>query len=136
MESKRNEEKLREKLYFDERTKTIPKSTIKNRVIEEIVSEGDVFVGNKQLLGSVFKLKTLNLLKQNETNINRYAPGSTIFPFVFNDYHSKSTNNGYSRQEKGGFFFTRWLVETKNTYFLFHLYCKIAFNVAFFLLLT
>ncbi|KAL4510208.1 hypothetical protein ABPG72_010401 [Tetrahymena utriculariae] len=106
MQNKRVQEKLREKLYFDERTKTVPKTTIKNGIIENIVSEGDVFMGNKQLMESIYKLKSLNLLKQHESHVNRYN-GVGKFPFVFNDYHSKSTNNGYSRQEKGGYFFTR-----------------------------
>ena len=98
--------KLREKLYFDECTKTVPKSTIKNDIIENILSDGEVFVANKQLMHSVYQLKKLHLLKQNQSHINRYS-GVGKFPFVFNDYHSRSTNNGYSRQEKGGFFFTK-----------------------------
>ena len=37
-------DKLRAKLYFDERTKTIPKTTLKNRIIESIVMDGEVFM--------------------------------------------------------------------------------------------
>lgn len=96
MQNKKNQDKLREKLYFDERTKTVPKSTIKNNIIEDIVSEGDIFITNKDLMSSIYKLKTLNLLKQRDVKKNCYS-GIGKSPFVFNDYHSKSTNNGYSR---------------------------------------
>jgi hypothetical protein len=50
-------QKLREKLYFDEKTRTVPKTTLKNKFIENIVQDGDVFLKNKQLLDSVYKLK-------------------------------------------------------------------------------
>jgi hypothetical protein len=42
---------LRDKLYFDERTKSIPKTTLKNKVIENIVLDSDVFLKNNDLLG-------------------------------------------------------------------------------------
>jgi AP-1 complex subunit beta-1 len=45
--------KLRESLYIDERTKAMPKSTIKNSVVEEIVREGEIFVKKKNLANSI-----------------------------------------------------------------------------------
>lgn len=48
---------LRESLYFDEKTKAIPKSTIKNNIIEDIVRDGEVFMKNQNLMNSIYKLK-------------------------------------------------------------------------------
>lgn len=102
---KRTMDKLRAKLYFDERTKTVPKTTLKNNIIENIVQDYDVFLKKNELMDSVYKLKQLNLLKQHDTHINKYrGVGKTAF--VYNDYHSKSTNNGFSRNF-GGVFYTR-----------------------------
>lgn len=47
-------ERLRESLYFDERTKTVPKSTIKNNIIEDIVKDGNVFVRKPELMHSIY----------------------------------------------------------------------------------
>lgn len=94
---------LRESLYFDERTKTIPKSTIKNRIIEDIVQDGDVFMKKDDLMGSIQQLKQLKLLKNREMNISKF-PGVGKLSFVFNDQHSKATNAGYIRNNSGGFY--------------------------------
>jgi len=51
--------RLRESLYFDERTKTVPKSTIRNNIIEDIVKDGDVIVKKKDLADAIYKLKEL-----------------------------------------------------------------------------
>ena len=55
----------------------------------------------------MFKLKSLNLLKDSDIHVKRHNHNDK-FNFVYNDFHSKSTNPGYSRNDKGGFF-TRWL---------------------------
>ena len=60
---------LRESLYFDERTKTVPKSTVRNGIIEDIVQEGEVFFKKQELMNSIYKLKQLNLLKTHEINV-------------------------------------------------------------------
>jgi AP-1 complex subunit beta-1 len=61
--------RLRETLYFDERTKTVPKTTIKNHIVEDIVRDGDLFMKNRELLDSLYKLKQLNLLKNHEFSL-------------------------------------------------------------------
>lgn len=96
-------DKLRSSLYFDERTKTIPKTTLKNNIIEDIVRKGDTIVGNKELLESIYKLKNLNLLKSYNTQVQRYK-GIGKLAFVYNDYHTKATNPGYSRSKLGTFY--------------------------------
>ena len=63
LNSTRRQKSLREKLYFDERTKTLPKTTLKNNIIEKICLEEDIVNNNDKLMNSLFKLKNLNLLK-------------------------------------------------------------------------
>jgi len=95
----------------------MPKTTFKNSVVEQIVQDGDVFLDNKNLLDSVYKLKNLDLLKGSEIRAKRY-PGIVRYEYVYNDYHSMSTNNGYSRNV-GGVFFTRWFITFEWSYFLY-----------------
>ncbi len=45
----------------------------------------------------------MDLLKDYNLKINKF-PNNKI-DFVFNDYHSKQTNNGYSRKPLNGCFF-------------------------------
>lgn len=91
-------------MYFDDTTKTAPKTTLKNHVIENILQDSEVFLQNQNLLDSVYKLKKMNLLKQHQVHINRF-PGIGKFDFVLNDFHSKSTNPGFSRNKEGGYFY-------------------------------
>lgn len=94
---------LREKLYFDERTATIPKTTLKNDIIEKIIVEEGTITKNNQLMNSIFKLKTLNLLNVRNPKINRYS-GIGKLSYITNDHHSRNTNPGYSRNTYGTFF--------------------------------
>jgi hypothetical protein len=48
----------------------------------------------------------MDLLKDYNLKINKF-PNNKI-DFVFNDYHSKQTNNGYSRKPLNGCFFNHW----------------------------
>lgn len=96
-------EKLRSSLYFDEKTRSVPKKTLKNKIVEKIVEDSDLFIKHPALMQSVYKLKSLNLLKEHDIHVKRYN-GVGKFNFVFNDFHSKSTNPGYSRNDKGGFY--------------------------------
>jgi len=56
-------------------------------------------------MNSIYKLKVMNLLKNHEIHAKKY-PGISRYEFVYNDYHTMSTNNGFSRNV-GGVFFTR-----------------------------
>jgi hypothetical protein len=62
---------LRDSLYYDERTKAVPKSTIKNNIIENIIEEQAIIFSNDELLGSIYKIKELGLLKNYNANINK-----------------------------------------------------------------
>jgi hypothetical protein len=41
---------LKEKLYFDDRTRSVPKTTLKNRVIEQIVQDGELVLKSADLM--------------------------------------------------------------------------------------
>ena len=41
--------KLKSKLYFDHRTHTIPKTVVKNKIIDDILKEEKLVVGNDVL---------------------------------------------------------------------------------------
>ena len=42
--------KLRNKLYYDHRTHTIPKTVIKNKIIDAVLREENVVIENSELL--------------------------------------------------------------------------------------
>ncbi|KRX02033.1 hypothetical protein PPERSA_07678 [Pseudocohnilembus persalinus] len=102
-ELRKTQTKLRSKLYYDEQTMSVPKTTLKNQVIENIVQDPNVFLKNKSLLDSVYKLKQNNMLKQHKVHINAQT-GIGKFDFIDKNVHSKSTNNGFSRNDFGGYF--------------------------------
>ena len=60
-------------------------------------------MNNPVLLENVKKLKELRLLRKHEIHVNRYRGNGSI-NFVFNDIHERSTNPGFSRNNKGGFY--------------------------------
>ncbi|CAK94882.1 unnamed protein product (macronuclear) [Paramecium tetraurelia] len=105
IQKQRTLQQFKDSLYFDERINKVPKSTIRNQIIDSIVSDADLLLQKRELMTSIYKLKQLNLLKNKEFAVNR-LPGIGKSSFVCNDYHTKSTNNGYSRNF-GGVFYTR-----------------------------
>lgn len=96
-------ERFRQTLYFDERTKTQPKSVFKNKVVEEIVEDYDTITNNNLLLDCVYKIKGLQLLKTPKIKIERQKSAGK-FSFVYNDYHLRETNPGFVRNKLGTFF--------------------------------
>lgn len=59
---------FRESLYFDERINKVPKSTVRNAIIDSIVGDADLLLNKKPLLDSIYKLKQLNLLRSKDFN--------------------------------------------------------------------
>lgn len=91
---------FRETLYFDTRTQSIPKSSITNRVIEDLVRNEETISRSPALMESLVKLRDMNLLKDRAPYFKTFK-GVGKFDFVFNDYHSRNTNPGYSRNKFG-----------------------------------
>jgi hypothetical protein len=96
---------LKRTLYYDTRTSSIPKTSLKNPVIEDLIDKEDWIMTNPALLESIVKLRDMNLLKQNSPGVNRFK-GIGKVDYVYNDFHSRSTNPGYSRNT-GGVFYCR-----------------------------
>jgi len=96
-------EKFKDSLYFDERTKTLPKTTLKNKVVEDLVNQYDSLMNNKSLLDHVYKIKGQNLLKNQRIQLQK-TKGIGKFNFVYNDYHLRETNPGFARNTLGTFF--------------------------------
>jgi hypothetical protein len=74
-----------------------------NKIVNEIVrDEPDYSSWGRK---SIIMLKNMGLLKAKDINKNRY-PGSLRAEYIYNDYHERQTNPGYSRNAEGGRFFT------------------------------
>jgi hypothetical protein len=96
---------LQRTLYYDTRTSSIPKTALKNPVIEDLIAKEDFIMTNPALLQSIVKLRDMNLLKQNSPGVNRFK-GVGKVDYVYNDFHARNTNPGYSRNT-GGVFYCR-----------------------------
>ncbi|KAM3133541.1 hypothetical protein pb186bvf_014383 [Paramecium bursaria] len=105
VETKKAEQQLRQTLFYDERTKQQPKTNIRNPLIESIVQDASVIVRNAKLQTNLQKLKELGLLKSYQPSIQNMQ-GYKKSEYVLNDYHNKSTTNGYARNY-GGIFYNR-----------------------------
>ena len=91
-------------LFYDSRIKSIPKTGMKNKVVEELLGNEDKIMANKALLESIIKLRDMSLLKAKGPDFNRYK-GVGKIDYVYNDFHTRSTNPGYSRNHGGLFYY-------------------------------
>ena len=92
---------MQKTLYGDVKPKDLPK----NKILDVILEEGDWIAGNPNLVEKIVQLKEMKLLNEQNAN-NNQLKSSGKRNYVYNDYHTKSTNNGYSRNF-GGTFYTR-----------------------------
>jgi len=88
---------------MDPRICSIPNTSIKNKIIEDIVDNASTVTKNQVLVDKLIHLRDLKLLNPNTPYFNRLK-GIGKVDFVYNDYHSKATNPGYSRTPLGTFF--------------------------------
>jgi len=95
--------KLRSTLYYDPRTHSVPKTSLKNKVIDDILDKEDMVLSNPVLYQSILKLRDMQLLKLNEPRFQKF-PGVGKINYVYNDYHARNTNPGYSRNTAGAFY--------------------------------
>ena len=91
---------LQKTLYYDPRISSIPKTTTKNEVIDDLLKFEDTIMNNPVLLDSVVKLRDMHLLKKNQPGVNKFK-GVGKVDHVYNDFHSRSTNPGFSRNSGG-----------------------------------
>eukprot|EP00825_Cyclidium_porcatum_P023826 TRINITY_DN26421_c0_g1_i1.p1 TRINITY_DN26421_c0_g1~~TRINITY_DN26421_c0_g1_i1.p1 ORF type:complete len:260 (-),score=43.69 TRINITY_DN26421_c0_g1_i1:259-1038(-) len=74
-----------------------------NEVIEEIIREKDSILKNQLLVENILKMKQMQLLKKYNINGQDFAKNINL-KFIYNDYHSRHTNNGFVRNTLGNFF--------------------------------
>lgn len=101
--AKTEESPLRKTLYFDTRINALPKKAIVNPVYEGLIEKEDMVMTNPDLLSSVMKLKEMKLLSIKSPGLNKYK-GVGKVDYVYNDFHSRHTNPGYSRNTAGAFY--------------------------------
>ena len=94
--NKYNNSILKNKLYFDHRTHTVPKTIIRNTIIDDILREERLIVSNNLLRTQLMNLKKMDLIKLKEVHRIKHA-GMKKREYVYNDEHSKATNMGYNR---------------------------------------
>ncbi len=80
------------------------KETLATRsFIQSIEKQADTLEKNPQLVQGMSKLKEMNLLSSKELNEVKF-PGIIRHQHVYNDYHERVANPGYSRNYQGEFF--------------------------------
>jgi hypothetical protein len=94
---------LQYSLYYDTRINAFPKTSHKNPVIEGLLDQEELITGNSELMASIIKLRDMKLLKTNNVNMNKYK-GVGKIDYVYNDFHARHTNPGYSRNTAGAFY--------------------------------
>ncbi|KAL4492366.1 hypothetical protein ABPG72_005501 [Tetrahymena utriculariae] len=78
----------------------------KNKIMQQIIEEEEIVTKDPKLMTNIESLWKMNLLNDKRFVNNSLAKKQNI-AYVYNDYHSRSTNPGYSRNDMGGAFFTR-----------------------------
>ena len=99
---------LRKSLYYDPRVKVHSKvqtqAPQKNAVIENLLDNEGMISTKPELLDSIIKLRDMQLLKSNQPSLNKFK-GIGKVDYVYNDFHTRSTNPGYSRNTAGAFYY-------------------------------
>lgn len=98
------EKNFRDSLYFDSRTGEVPKRKGNNQMVEGLMRYRKSIEGQPRLHGGMMKLKQIQLLKnkRNKVKTTKHWPHNG---YIYNDYHDKSTKDGYSRNSLGTFFY-------------------------------
>ncbi len=74
-----------------------------NKASKSMLNNWEKIEGNKKLLTGLSILKDQQLLEDKNINMNINA-GLSRVRFVYNDYHQKNTNPGYSRNSLGCYY--------------------------------
>ncbi|CAD8052272.1 unnamed protein product [Paramecium sonneborni] len=97
--------KLKETLIVENQSSRSYLNRKQGDILDSILEDANLIINNKLLEQNVYKLKDLGLLKQYDPTV-AVQQGFKKSNYVLNDYHSKSTTNGYSRNY-GGLFYNR-----------------------------
>ncbi|CAK71057.1 unnamed protein product (macronuclear) [Paramecium tetraurelia] len=97
--------KLKQTLQVDNETSTRQLKRKQGDILDSILEDANLILRNKLLEKNIYQLKELGLLKQHDPTI-AVQQGFKKSNYVMNDYHNKSTTNGYARNY-GGLFYNR-----------------------------
>jgi hypothetical protein len=94
---------FKERVYADDRTGAIAKTSFKNQVMDGVYRERDAIVRDERLDAGIDHLKSLGLLKDNKVYEIK-QPRVSGKSWIDNDYHPKVANGGYTRKLNGTVF--------------------------------
>ena len=72
-------------------------------MLKSLSIDKDALDRSKQLIEGMSKLKEMKLLEGKDLNKVRF-PGIIRHEHIYNDYHERTTNPGYSRNYQGKFY--------------------------------
>jgi len=75
----------------------------KVKYAQEILEEKEIFAKNDVLRKNIAKLKEMHLIQDKNIKIKSFK-SSGKSDFVYNDFHLRATNPGFSRNKLGSFF--------------------------------
>ena len=76
-------------------------------MIRSLKIDADKLEKSRKLIEGMANLKEMRLLSGRDFNRTQF-PGIIKHEHIYNDYHQKSSNPGYSRNPMGGKIFTKW----------------------------
>jgi hypothetical protein len=74
-----------------------------SKVIEDILDQEIQIMKKPDLVKSIFKLRDIQVLKVPQLNLQK-SPGNGRVQYIYNDYHTKNSNPGFSRNTAGVFY--------------------------------
>lgn len=98
------EKNFKDTLYFDSRIQEVPNRQGTNKLIEGLVRYRKTIEGQPQIFNGLLKLKESELLKQKDNKITSIKHWPTK-AYIYNDYHDKTTKDGYARNALGTFYY-------------------------------
>lgn len=90
-------------LLYDERTQAVPKSMYRNKVMDTFIKD-HVTLNQVPDMGQYLqKLKSQEILRDDHIKFAKTS-GANRVTYIYNDYHRKTTNPGFSRNMPSGKF--------------------------------
>lgn len=93
-------------LYYDERTKQVSKSQRDDKLVNGLLRDQDRILKDRELTQGLLTIKRMDLMKNSRPKL-RINKEPRTKGFIYNDYHRKVANGGYSRKNPSGTLFNR-----------------------------
>ena len=97
------DDQFKHRVYSDNRTGAIAKTSFKNNVLDDVYRERNGIVKDPKLDAGIDHLKSIGLLKDNKVYEFK-QPRVSGKSWIDNDYHPKVANGGYTRKMNGTLF--------------------------------